>query len=215
MWIAKTYVGEVVLGQHGVSRISTVIIVEDDMLQLFTALDNFSGASLELVANLANQRDDKGSHDGKDKLAQLLLKLFHHLGQDGDLVDGGVNSLHDVVVKLDGGHDLSIDVLDVQSEFLGVPGRDGSILHLSSIGIFLNFINLLLFFAAAEDTVGNLVKEFAKETSIGLLALLKCTFELLNLVLGQLVRYWKDGLVNGALILLIEISKRAFACNRV
>ncbi len=185
-----SYVGKMILGEHGVGRVGTVLIVENNMLLVLTALDNLFGASLELVANLSNQRNNEWSNDGEDKLGELLFKLLDNLGQYGDIVDGIANSLHDVIVKLDGWHDLRINILDVQGEFLGISWGDGSVLHLGCIGVFLDLVDFLLFLPATKDAIGNLVKEFAEETSIGLLAFLKCSFELLDLVLGQLVGHW-------------------------
>lgn len=139
-------------------RIGARIIAENNVLLTFAALDNLAGASLQFAANLANQGHNEGSNDGKDEFGELLLQLLYNLGQNGDLANGGVNTLHDVVMKLDNGHDLSKNVLNIDGEFFGVTRRDGCVFNLSGISVGLNLINPLSLVLIAEDAVGNLVE---------------------------------------------------------
>ena len=68
-----TYVGEVVLRQHGVGGVGRAVVVEDNVLLVLAALDNLGSSSGKLVLDLFDDRDDKRRNDGEDKAGQLLL----------------------------------------------------------------------------------------------------------------------------------------------
>ena len=183
-----TYVGEVILGQHRVSRVISVVIVEHDMLLLLTALDNLIRAGSKFIADLVNQGHNERRNDGKNEDRQLLFKLLNDLWKNRNLLHCRVDGLNNVIVKLDGGHDLVVAVLDVHGELLGVTRRHGSVLHLSSIGVRLNFINLLTVVLVAKDATGNLVQELTQQAGVSVLAVLKCTLKFINFILSQLIR---------------------------
>ena len=83
-----TYVGKVILGEHGVGRVSGVVIVEHNVLLVLAALDDLGGAGRELILDLLDDGDDEGSDDLEDKERELLLQLLNDLGKNGDLLDG-------------------------------------------------------------------------------------------------------------------------------
>ena len=182
-----TYVGEVVLGQHGVSGIARVIIMENNVLLALTALNDLVGASLELVADLLDQGDDEGGNDGEDEDGKLLLQLLNDLRQHRDLLNGARDALHDVIMELNGRHDLLEDVLDVEGELLRVTRGDGNILHLSRGGVLLELIDAITLVLVTKDAVGDLVQQVPAHAGIGRGALLKSALEFVNLILGQLV----------------------------
>lgn len=128
MFVSGTYVREMILGQHRVGRVGRAVVSEDDVLLLLAALYDLSRSSPQFILDLVDDRNDEGSNDGKDENRQLLLKLLNDLGQDGDFVNGLGNTLHDIVVQLDGWHDLLEDLLDVESVLLRLPGGNAHVL---------------------------------------------------------------------------------------
>ncbi|EPE06016.1 hypothetical protein F503_02845 [Ophiostoma piceae UAMH 11346] len=181
-------VAEVVLGQHRVGGVRAVVVVEDNELLGLAALDDLRGARGQLGLDLLDDRHDKGSNNREDKDGQLVLELLNHLRQHGDLLDGLGDVLQNLVMVRDGGHDLVEDVLDVAGKLLGLARRHAHLLHLGSSGVALDVVHLLLLVAAAKDAVGNHVEQLRQHAGVGILALLQRALELLDLVLGQLVR---------------------------
>lgn len=176
-----------ILGEHGVSGVGRSIIVENDVLLTLTARDNLFRTSLELIADLVNERNDERSNDGEDEDRELLLQLLDDLGQHGDSLHSARNALHDVVVELNSGHDLLKDILDVLSELLGVARRDACVLHLSSSSVVLEFINSVTLVLITKNAIRDLIQQIAKHAGVGFGTLLESALKLLNLVLGQLV----------------------------
>ena len=184
----ETHVGEVILGKHRVGRICAVIIVKDDVLFVLAALNDLRRASLEFVTDLLDQGDDERSHDGEDKDRKLLLELFDELGQNRNLLNRLGNIHENLVVQLDGRHYLLEDLLNVTSVLFGVARGHIHVLHLGIVGVGLDLLELLLLIVAAKETAGNLVEQVLKETGIVTAAVLESAFQLVDLVLGELVR---------------------------
>lgn len=53
-------VGEVVFGKHGVGRVRGIVVMEDDELFLFAALDDLRRARVELGFYLVDDGEDEG-----------------------------------------------------------------------------------------------------------------------------------------------------------
>jgi hypothetical protein len=184
------YVGEVVLGEHGVGGISRPVVVEDNVLLPLAALDNLLRAGRHLILNLLNNRQDEGGDLSEDELGELLLELLDDLGQDGDLVESSRQALHKFVVPLDDGHNVLEDTLDIGGEFLGLLGGDLHVLHLRVGAVLLDLVQLVALVLAAEEAVRDLVEKVPKNARVVPLALLEGSLELLQLVLLELVRNW-------------------------
>lgn len=148
--LIETYIREMILGQHGVGWIARGIVVKDNVLLLLAAVDNLGRAGVELVANLADQGHDEGSHDGEDETRKLLLQLLDNLGKNGYLGDGRSDGLHDIVVELDGGHYLAEDSGHVERKLLRVARRDRHVLYLSRRSIGLNLVNFRALISSAQ-----------------------------------------------------------------
>ncbi|KAI6761460.1 hypothetical protein HG531_002013 [Fusarium graminearum] len=133
------------------------VIVKDDVLLALTACDDLIGTGLELVADLLDERNDERSNNGEDEDGKLLLQLLNDLGQDRNSLHGGGDALHDVVMELNSRHDLLKDILDVLSELLRVTRRNSGVLHLSSSGAVLEFVNSVTLVLVTEDAIGDLV----------------------------------------------------------
>ena len=52
-----------VLGEHRVGWVSALIIVEDDVLLVLAALNDFGRSSTKLILDLLDDRNDKRRHD--------------------------------------------------------------------------------------------------------------------------------------------------------
>jgi hypothetical protein len=180
-------VREVILGKHRVSGVRGAVIVEDDVLLVLTACNNLIRTSLQLVSDLLNERNDERSNDGEDEDRELLLKLLNDLGKHRDALHGARDALHDVIVELNSRHDLLKDILDVLGEFLGVTGRHTGVLHLGSGGIVLELINSVALVLISKNAIRDLIQKITEHAGVRLSTLLKSTFKLLNLVLGQLI----------------------------
>lgn len=187
MIICSTYVGEVVLGQHGVGGVRRVVIREHNVLSSLAAVYDLIGASLHLRAELLHNGNNGGSNNAKDPDGQLLLQLLDNLGQNRDPLNGRRDSLEDAVVELDSRHDGLEHLSNVDSKGLGVTRRDRSGLHLSGRSVGLDLIDFVALMLSAENTVGNLIKKLTKDTGVLVLGLLKSSLQLLELVLGQFV----------------------------
>ena len=183
----ETYVGEVVFGQHGVGRVGRAVVMEDDVLLLLAARDNLIRARLHLAPNLPQNGEDERSDDGEDEGRQLLRELLHKLGQDRDLLRGVVDTLHNAIVPFDNWHDLLEDVLDVARELFGLLGRDLHLL-LGRSGIGLELLDLLVLIHSAKYAAGNFVENIAEQTRVLLRGVLEGSLQLLDFVLGELVR---------------------------
>src|SRR5699024_10876542 len=133
----KTYVGEVVLGQHGVGWVGGVVVVEDNKLLLLAALNERVRSGLHLVSDLLDDGENQGSNDRKDEDGHLVSELLHDLRKHGDLIYRIVDLLDDVIVPLQNRHDLAENVLDVERELLRLPRRHFDILGLGSSGVGL------------------------------------------------------------------------------
>lgn len=171
--------------------VAAVVIVEDNVLLLFAALDDFLGTGLELIPDLVNQWHDELSNDGKDKNGQLLFQLLEDLGENRNFLNGRGNLLHDIVVILDDRHDLSKELFDVSRELFGISRRNGHVLHVRGIGIVLDLIDLLGLLLVIENPIRDLVKQIPEHACVAVLALLEGAFELINFILGQFVGDWQ------------------------
>ncbi len=76
-----------VLGQHGVRWIRTVIIVEDNQLLILTALNDLRRASIQFGLDLVNDWYYEWSEEREDKNIDLLLDLLNESGQDWDFLN--------------------------------------------------------------------------------------------------------------------------------
>lgn len=119
---ASTHIREVILGQHRVGGISGAIVVEDNVLLLLGRVNELAGAGHELIFDVVDQRNDEGGNDREDKARKFFLELLNDLGQDRDLLHGGRDALHDLIVELDGRHNLVVSLLDILGELLRLPG---------------------------------------------------------------------------------------------
>ena len=182
-----SYVGEMILGQHGVSRVGGVVVLKDNMLLGLAALDDLSSSGGKLILDLIKDGDDEGGNDGEDPERKLLLKLLDDLAEEGDLLNSRRDGLEKVVVELNGRSDLGKHVVDVDCELLRVPGRDGGILHLSGLGVVLNLVHFVLL-VASNDAIGDLIQEVAEKAGVIVLVVLEGALEIVQLALGQLVR---------------------------
>jgi hypothetical protein len=172
-------------------RVRRVVVVENDMLLFLAALDYFVGSRLQFGLDLVNQGHDKGRDDGEDENRQLLLQLFDNLGKDRDSFNRGANALHDAIVEFDGGHDRPVNILDVYGEFLGILWRDWLVFFLDGGCIRLDLVELVSLIASRKDAGRELAEERLKKARISILAFVKCSLKLVDLVLSQLVGYWK------------------------
>jgi hypothetical protein len=101
-------------------------------------------------------------------------------------------------VELDGRHDRSVNILDIQSEFFGILWRDWLVFFLGGSRIRLDLVELVSLIASRKDTGGEFAEESLKKARISVLAFVKCSFKLVDLVLSQLIGYWK------ALVMMIS-----------
>lgn len=182
-----TYVGEVVLGQHGVSGVGTIIVVEDNVLLIQTALDDLAGSSPELILDLVDDRDNERGDEREDEHGQLLLKLLYQLGEDGDVLDLLGDGLENLVVELDRRHYLLEDVLDVARVLFRLARRNLGLFHLGGVGVVLKLLHFALLVITAKQAIGNLVEQVAEKARVAALALLQRALELLDFILRQLV----------------------------
>lgn len=83
-----------VLGQHRVSGIRALVVVEDDMLFILTASNNLIRTGGKLILDLADNRQDERRNDGKDPHRELVFKLLDDLGEDGDVLNSFGDALH-------------------------------------------------------------------------------------------------------------------------
>lgn len=185
--LKSTHVGEVILGQHGVCGVSATIIVEHDVLLLLAALDDFIRASLELIADLMDERNNERRNDGKDEFGQLLFKLLNNLGEERDLLYCSSDGFHHVIVELNRRQNLVEDVLHVDCELLGIPGRNTHVLNLRRGSVGLDLINPVALVLIAEKPIWDFVEKLSEEAGVGILAFFQGSFKLINLILGQLV----------------------------
>lgn len=178
-----------VLGQHRVSRVRAAVVSEDDMLLILAALNDLGRSGSQLILDLVDDRNNKGSNHGEDKNRKLLLQLFNDLGQDRNLLNSTGDALEDLVVQLNGGHDLLEYLLDVACILLRVPGRDAHVLKLGIIRVTLDVMDLLLLVAFTEDAARDLVQKVLQNAGVAVPTVLEGALELLDLVLGQFVRH--------------------------
>jgi len=184
-----TYIAEVILGQHGVSRVTASVIIKDDVLLILAALNDLRRTSTELVLDLLDDGYHERRHDGEDELRELVLQLLYNLGEDGNFLNSFCDGHQDLIMELNGWHDLLEDALDVTSVLLRLTRRDRHLLHLSGLGIVLDVGHLGFLVITTEQAVRDLVKKVLKDTSVSTRAVLQSALELLNLVLSELVRY--------------------------
>lgn len=171
------------------SGIRRVVVIKDNVLLLLTALNDLRRSGLQLVPNLVNQRNDEGGNDGKDKDGELLLQLLNDLGKDRDVFNGTANALHDAIVEFDNGHDLLVDLLDVDGELFGISGRNGLGFLLGGSRIVLNLVKLFSLVVIAQDARGQVVEQVLEQASIAGLAFVEGSLKFVNFILSQLVRY--------------------------
>lgn len=173
-------------------RVRRVFIIENDMLLFLAALNDFERSRLEFILDLMNQRHNKGRDDGEDENGELLLQLFDNLGENGDPLNRRADALHDAIVKLNGRHDCSVDILDIHGEFFGILWRDWLVLFLGGGCVRLNLVELVSMVASGKDTGGEFAEKSLKEARISHLAFIKSSFKLVNLILSQLIGYWRS-----------------------
>ena len=175
-----------VLRKHRVGGVCAPVVVEDDVLLVLAALDDLGRSSAELVLDLLEDGDDKRRHDGERPDRHLFFELLNNLGKDGDLLNGRADVLHELVVELNGGHDLPIYVLAILGKLLRIPWRNGSVLHLRVGGVILDIVHLSLL-VTAKKAIWDLVEQVLDDASVVLSVVLQRALELVDLALGQFV----------------------------
>jgi hypothetical protein len=170
-----------------VSRVTGVVVFKDDVLLVLGAVNDLGRASRQLVLDLRNHGEDKGTDDLEDKEGHLLLKLLDDLGEDGDLGDGLREVLEELIVEFDGRHDLPEDLANVFGKLLGLSRRHGHVLHLGSLGVALEVVQLGLLVLVTKQAVGDLVEQVAKKAEVVVLALLESSLQVLDLALDHLI----------------------------
>lgn len=161
--------------------------MEDNQLLVATALDDFGRTSSKLLLDLADNRQDKRSEQREDKDVELLGELLEKIGQDGDLFDGLVDAHHKLVVELEDGVDLVLNVLELLGPLFGLFRRELHVAHLSGGSVALQFINLAGLILAAEEARRKSLEEFLEQTGVLVLRTIDDAFKLLNFGLGGLV----------------------------
>ena len=91
-------------------------------------------------------------------------------------------------MPFDNRHDLTEDILHVNSVLLGVLWRYLQVLHLRRGSILLQLIDLATLMLTAKKVVRNLIKQVSKNAGVSCGALLQGSLKLLNFVLSELVR---------------------------
>jgi hypothetical protein len=177
----------VILGKHRVSGVARIIVVEDNVLLTLTASNDLIRTSLELIADLLDERNNERSNDGEDEDGELFLQLLDDLGEHRNLLHSTRNALHDVIVEFNSRHDLLKDILDVDGEFLGITRRHSGVLHLSSSSIVLELVDPVTLVLIPKDAIRDLIQKVTKHAGVRLGTLLESTLELLNFVLSELV----------------------------
>ena len=174
-------------------RVGAVVILENDVLLVPGAVDDLGGTSGKLVLDLVDKRNHDRSNDLEDEKRELLLELLDDLGEDGDLLDSLRYGLEEIVVELDDRHNLTEDLLDVESKLLGLPGGHAHVLKLRVGSVFLDLVKLVLL-VAANQAIGDLVQKVAKKAGIAVAAGLKGSLEILDFALGHLIgQFTGDG----------------------
>ena len=93
-------VGEMILGQHGVSWVTGVRVVPWDELLVSTRLHHCSRSILQGLRDLLNDRSDERREKRHDEDRDLLTDRFHKLLKPWDLSNGSIDRLDDFVTEL-------------------------------------------------------------------------------------------------------------------
>lgn len=104
-------VAEVVLREHRVSWVGTVVVVENDVLLITGALDDLRRTSRKLVLDLFDNGKYVWSEEREDEDVDLLLDLLDEFWEHRDLLDRLRDALHDLIVVLENGADLPRNVV--------------------------------------------------------------------------------------------------------
>lgn len=169
--------------------------MEDNQLLVATALNDLRGTGGELLLDLADDGQDERSEQREDKDVELLGELLEKIGQDGNLFDSFVDAHHKLVVELQDGVDLALDVLELLGPLFGLLGRELHVAHLSGGSVALQLINLAGLILAAEKAGGKSLEELFEETGVLVLRTIDDAFQLLNLGLsGLVIQFAHDGM---------------------
>jgi hypothetical protein len=152
-------VGEVVFAEHRVRGVRGAVIVKHDVLCVLGRLDDLIATGVEFVLDLADDGHDVGCEEGEDEFVDFFLDIVDEVREDGDLLNGLGDTLHDFIVPFDDGFDLILDVVEVAGPFFGLAGRDTRVLHLVGLGVLFEFLHFACFVFAAEDAGGDLVEQ--------------------------------------------------------
>lgn len=169
--------------------IRRAIVVEDNMLLGLAALNDLMRSGAKLILDLLQNRDHERGHNGENPDRHLLLKLFEDLGQNRDFLDHLADGLHQLIVELDGGHNLLEDVLNVLGELLGVTRGNLGVLHLRVCSVILDVLHFTLL-VSAKDSIRDLAKKIFDHAGVAVLVVRQSTLELVQLILGELVGNW-------------------------
>jgi len=182
-----TYVGEMILGKHRVGRIRAFIIVKDDQLLILTALNDLGRTGIQLILDLANNRQNEWSDQREDKHVDLSLELFDKFGKHWDLLNSFRNRKHNLVVPCHDGLDLLCNLLHLNSKLFWISWRYAGLVHLGICCVHLELFGLSSFILVAKDAFGNLVEKILEQACISTSLLLNSALEFLDFALSGLV----------------------------
>jgi hypothetical protein len=132
-----------------VGGVGRTVIVEDDVLLVLGALDDFRRALVQLGLDLVDNRHHDRSKETEDEDVELVLYVFDEIWQDWDLLDCFGDFLHDLIVPLNSWVDILGHLLHLASEGLWLTRGDMYLGHLCSCRVDLQLVRLAsLVFAA-------------------------------------------------------------------
>ena len=176
-----------ILGEHRVCGVGRTVVVEYDQLLFTTALDDLRRTSRELLLDLADDGQDKRRKQRENEDIELLGKLLKKIGQDGDLLDGLIDAHHELVVKLEDGVDLVLDLLELLGPFLRSSGLKLHVGHLGGGSVALQFVNFAGLILATEKTRWKGLEKLLEQTGVLILRVIDDALQLLNLRLSSFV----------------------------
>ena len=132
------------------SRISRIIVMEDNQLFVLAALDNLRTTSVQLRLDLVDNRENEWSQEGEYEDVDLLFKLLNKIRKNGNLLNSFGDRLHELVVPFDDWIDFLRRLLHLSGKGFRLTGRDSHLRHLSRGSIGLKLICLSSLVLASE-----------------------------------------------------------------